>query len=321
MMRNHLDDTVLGQQLKEAESFLRRRKKPLMRMLQIGTILLVFGFILHALYSSWNEITDYAWEIRYGVLAVSFMISILSASFSAYLLKLIAARLGANLTFRTTFRLFYLSQLARYIPGMLWGILGWAYLAEREAGVRKTSSAAALILHLLFQVVSGVVVFVLTIPFWEDVNDTAGLIPVLLLLPLGLLLLQPRLVKRVFNLGLRLAGEQPLDIEWGYRFLLMQLTLSIVAWVGRGLASYLLINSITYCAPSKFGVIVGTFAIAWVVGLVSVLTPSGLGIMEATITLLLSFSFPIYVAAIIALLTRLMRTGSDIVCAAIAWRL
>jgi uncharacterized membrane protein YbhN (UPF0104 family) len=321
MMSNRLDDMVLGQQLNEAISFLRRRKKPLMRVLQIGTILLIFGLILRALYSNWNAITDYAWEIRYGVLAVSFMISIFSASFSAYLLKLIAARLGANIPFRQTFRLFYLSQLTRYIPGMLWGILGWAYLAEREAGVRKTSSAAALILHLLFQVVSGVVIFVLTIPFWEDVSDTVGLIPILLLLPFGLLLLQPRLVKSVFNLGLRLAGQQPLDIEWGYRFLLTQLSLSMVAWVGRGLASYFLINSITYCAPSKFGVIVGVFAIAWVVGLVSVLTPSGLGIMEASITLLLSFTFPVYVAAIIALLTRLMRTFSDLACAAIAWRL
>lgn len=320
-MRNHLYDKVWGQQLKDAKSLLRRKQKPLMRLLQIGTVLLVFGFILHALYSSWTEATEYTWEIRYGVLAASFTISIISAAFSAYLLKLIAAELGANLSLRKTFRVFYLSQLARYIPGMLWGILGWAYLAEREAGVRKTISSAALILHLLFQVVSGVMVFALTIPFWEDVNDTAGLIPALLLLPFGLLLLRPRLVKRVFNLGLRLAGEQPLDMEWGHRFVLMQLTLSIVAWVGRGLASFFLINSITYCAPSKFGVIVGTFAIAWVVGLVSVLTPSGLGVMEASITFLLSFSFPIYVAAIIALLTRLTRIVGDVACAAIAWRL
>jgi len=320
-MRNHLDDMVWRQQLREAKSFLRRKKKPLMRFLQVGTILLVFGFVLNALYSSWSDITEYTWEIRYGVLAASFTISIVSAAFSAYLLKLIIAELGANVSLRKTFRVFYLSQLARYIPGMLWGILGWAYLAEREAGVRKTISSAALILHLLFQVVSGVIVFVLSIPFWEDVPDTAGLIPVLLLLPVGLLFLQPRLVRRIFNLGLRLAGEQPLDIEWGYRFVLMQLMLSIVAWVGRGLASFFLINSITYCAPSKFGVIVGAFAIAWVVGLVSVLTPSGLGVMEASITLLLSFSFPIYVAAIIALVTRLTRTAGDLACAAIAWRL
>jgi hypothetical protein len=175
--------------------------------------------------------------------------------------------------------------------------------------------------HLLLQVVSGVVVFVLTIPFWENINDLTGLMPVVLLLPLGLLLLQPQLVNRAFNFGLRLAGEQPTDVQWGYKYVLMQLSLWIVAWLGRGVASFLLINSITFCAPSKLPVIVGIFAIAWVVGFVSVLTPSGLGVMEGSLTLLLSFYFPVYVAAIIALLTRVVRTAGDIVSAVIASRL
>jgi uncharacterized membrane protein YbhN (UPF0104 family) len=320
-MKKTLEVLMDGRRVKEPISVLRSRKKPLMRLLQIGTIVIIFGFLLHALYSSWHEIRAYTWEIKYGVLALSFILSILSASFSAYLLRRILTRLGVSLSYRKLFRVFFLSQLARYIPGMLWGVLGWAYLAEREEGVPKTTSTAALMLHLLFQVVSGVMVFLLTIPFWENVSDTAALIPVLLLLPLGLLLLQPQLVRRAFNFGLRLGGQQPLDIDWGYGYVLMQLTLSMAAWVGRGLTSYFLIQSITFCPPSKLAVIVGAIAIAWVVGLVSVVTPSGLGVMEGSLTILLSFAFPIYVAAIIALLTRLMRTVSDMACAAIAWRL
>lgn len=316
-----VSDSVSTQTVRRSISFLRNRRSPLSRLLQIGTIVVIFGFLFHTLYANWSAVTTYDWKINYPILAISFLFTLISAAFYVYPLKLILAKLGASLSYRKTFRLFFVSQLARYLPGMLWGVLGWVYLAEREEGVRKTTSATALTVHLLLQVVSGVVVFVLTIPLWKNINDLASLMPFVLLVPLGLLLLQPVLVTRAFNLGLRLAGEQPLDVQWGNKYLLLQMSLWLVAWIGRGVASFLLINSITFCTLSKLPVIVGMFAIAWVVGFVSVLTPSGLGVMEGSLTVLLSFYFPVYVAAIIALLTRLLRTIGDIMCAMIAWRL
>lgn len=313
--------SIGGQRAQEWLSFLGDKRSFFYRLLQIAIIVTIFGFLFHTLYANWNEVRAYDWKVNYPILAVSFLFTLVSASFYVYPLKLVLSRLGAPLTYRKTFRLFFMSQLARYIPGMVWGVLSWAYLAEREEGVRKTTSTTALTVHLLFQVVSGVVVFVLTIPFWQNAIDLAGLMPVVLLLPLGLLLLQPALVNRGFNFALRLAGEQPLNVRWGYRYVLMQLGLWIVGWLGRGLASLLLINSIASCAPSKLPIVTGIFAIAWVIGFVTILTPSGLGVMEGSLTLLLSFHFPVYVAVVVALLTRLMRTIADIVCAVIAWRL
>jgi len=51
------------------------------------------------------------------------------------------------------------------------------------------------------------------------------------------------------------------------------------------------------------------------------LTPAGLGTMEVTLVFLLSFYFPVHVATVIALWTRVARTAVDLVSAGIAWRL
>ena len=65
----------------------------------------------------------------------------------------------------------------------------------------------------------------------------------------------------------------------------------------------------------------GMFAVAWVAGFLSPVTPSGVGVMEGGPTFLLSFHIPFHVATIIALWTRLARTASDLACAGIVWRL
>jgi len=162
--------------------------------------------------------------------------------------------------------------------------------------------------------------FILTLPFWGEIPGLSGLYPVLLLVPLGLILLHPVFLRRGLNFVLRLVGQKPLDLNWGYGYVLSQLALWGSFWVIHGLASYHLIKAVSN-PPPPFPVVTGIFAIAWVAGFVSLLTPSGLGVMEGTLTLLLGFYLPLYMATIIALLTRLLRTAGDLVCAAIAWKL
>ncbi len=287
--------------------------------LRVAIVVIVSGFLFRTLYLGWGEIVAYHWSLDYLALIIAFLLVLLAAAFYAYLWKLILVRLGNPLSYRKSFRIFFLSQLGRYIPGKIWGILGLVYLSGRE-GISQAISGASIILQLMLQVVSGVMLFILTLPFWREIPVLVGLYPVLFLFPLGLLLLHPTFLRRGFDFALRLVGQKPVDLNWGYGYLLGQLALWGSFWVIQGLASYHLIKAISN-SPPPFPVVTGIFAIAWVVGFVSLLTPSGLGVVEGTLTLLLSFYLPLYVAIIIALLTRLLRTAGDLVCAAIAWKL
>jgi len=296
------------------------RKRLLSGVSGVALVLLIFGFMLRTLYLRWEEIVSYEWNLDYLALIIAFSLMLSASAFYAYLWKLILHRLGTPLSYRKSYRVFFLSQLGRYLPGKVWGILGLVYLSQKE-GVSKVVSGASVTLQLLLQVVSGIMVFAVTLPFWSRTDSMRDLYVLFVFLAVGLVLLHPALVNRGLNLALRITGQTEMDLSWRYSYLLGQLGLWGVFWFVNGVAYYFLIRSIYSSSLPQVPVLAGIFAIAWVAGFVSLLTPAGLGVMEGTLALLLSFYFPVHVATIIALWTRVARTASDLVAAIIAWRL
>jgi len=296
------------------------RKAVFSRVAGVAIVLLIFGFMFRSLYLEWEQIVAYRWDFNYLSLVVAFSLMLSAAAFYAFLWKLILERLGTPLSYRKSYRIFFLSQLGRYIPGKIWSILGLVYLSEKE-GVSKVMSSASVMLQLMLQVVSGVMVFAVTLPFWESMDAVPGLSILLLSLPAGLILMHPALVSRGVNLALRLTGQPETELTWSYGYLLRQLGFWAVFWLLNGVAYHFLIRSIDSSPLPRFFVLAGIFSIAWVAGFVSLVTPAGLGVMEGTLAFLLSFYFPIHVATVIALWTRVARTAVDLVSAAIAWRL
>jgi uncharacterized membrane protein YbhN (UPF0104 family) len=301
-------------------SIIQNRRGLLSRVAGIAIVLLIFGIMLRTLYLAWEEIVSYDWNLNYLALIIAFSLMLSSSAFYAYLWKLILDRLGTPLSYRKSYRIFFLSQLGRYFPGKVWSILGLVYLSQKE-GVSKVISGASVTLQLLLQVVSGIMVFAITLPFWGSVDSVTDLHVLFLFFPAGLILLHPALVSRGLNLALRVTGQAQMELSWRYSYLLGQLGLWGVFWLVNGVAYYFLIGSIYASSIPQVPVLAGIFAIAWVAGFVSLVTPAGLGVMEGTLALLLSFYFPAHVATIIALWTRLARTASDLVSAIIAWRL
>jgi uncharacterized membrane protein YbhN (UPF0104 family) len=286
----------------------------------VAIALLIFGFMFRSLYLDWEQIVTYNWDFDYLSLAFAFSLMLSATALYAFLWKLILERLGTSLTYGKSYRIFFLSQLGRYIPGKIWSILGLVYLSQQE-GVSTVISGASVILQLLLQIVSGVIAFALALPFWSEVESLTGVAIVVGVLGLCLALLHPTLVTRGVNLGLRLTGQAEMELDWSYSYLLGQLALWVGFWLLNGVAYHFLIRSIDSSPLPNFIVLAGIFSLAWVVGFLSLVTPSGLGVMEGTLAFLLSFHLPLHVATIVALWTRVARTATDLVCAAIAWRL
>jgi uncharacterized membrane protein YbhN (UPF0104 family) len=298
----------------------RGRKAVLSRLAGIAVVLLIFGFMFRSLYLEWEHLVAYRWDLDYAALTVALLLMLSASAFYAFLWKLILDRLGTPLSYRKSYRIFFLSQLGRYIPGKMWSILGLVYLSDKE-GVSKVMSGTSVILQLVLQVVSGVMVFAVTLPFWQSMDAVPGLNILLFSLPAGLILLHPVIVSRGVNWVLRLTGRPETELTWSYSYLLRQLGLWAVFWLLNGVAYHFLIRSIDSSPLPQFFVLAGIFSIAWVAGFVSLVTPAGLGVMEGTLAFLLSFYFPVHVATVIALWTRVARTVIDLVCAGIAWRL
>ena len=92
-------------------------------------------------------------------------------------------------------------------------------------------------------------------------------------------------------------------------------------WFVSAIAGHAVVLCIYASSLPRIAMSAGIFAVAWVTSLPSPVTPAGLGVMERTLAFLLSFYFPVHVATVVALWTRVARTAVDLVSAAIAWRL
>ncbi len=207
---------------------------------------------------------------------------------------------------------YFVSQIAKYLPGGIWAIPGRMVIYELQ-GVQRASSVVSVLRETTAFYVGGAIVafmgLVLGTPFSDEIRV---LLALGLLVSIMIIILTHTPWVWAFLDKLRLPrGSQwesyrsldngQLRLSWLPRALLV----SIAFWGLLGLPFQLLIGAVTG-APSTFswfeaGAI---FAAAWCVGFVVILVPAGLGVRESALTFMLAQALPLSDAINIALLAR-----------------
>lgn len=91
-------------------------------------------------------------------------------------------------------------------------------------------------------------------------------------------------------------------------------------WLCQGIAFFLFIRSLVSAVRwADAGVLMACYALAWIVGFLSFLIPSGLGVREGLLGLLLANNMPVPQATLIALLCRVWMLSAEIVLAGTAF--
>jgi uncharacterized membrane protein YbhN (UPF0104 family) len=240
---------------------------------------------------------------------------------SAALWRSTLQRLGGRLSLATAMRIWFSSQLVRYVPGNIWHLMGRVYLTQ-QAGVGKQVTSMSLVFELLQTITAALLMAAVSLLFWQRQSAqgfwTLLLIPLLLCYTLPKLLLQRPLDWALRRTGL---GSFP-GISLHRRDLFALLPGYCASWFAYGCGLYLLALSIHPLPLTAIPALVGIFAIAWVVGFLSFITPSGLGVREGVLGYLLSSLMPLPVALLLALLARVWLTLAELGCAAlVVWRL
>jgi hypothetical protein len=147
------------------------------------------------------------------------------------------------------------------------------------------------------------------------------LLPFLIVIPLGLVVIQPSVLERLLNWGLRLFRRGPVVIELTAWDLARFAALHLLIWLGYGLAFYLFTKALYPMPWEWLPVWAGIFAGAWVLGFLSLLAPGGLGVREGVLLYLLGFYLPSHVAIVVTLLSRLWVTAAELMGTALAFGL
>jgi len=277
----------------------------------------VVYFLGRVLYANWSQIQQHEWQFNLPLLAGATVSLIGSYVLDIAIWRYAITRMGERITLPHALRLYFAAGLAKYIPGTVWQFLGWFYLAQRE-GISKIVAGTSIVLCQALSALAGALLALAAFAAYGSEDVVRQLIPLLLILPVALLVLQPRVVGTLLNWGLTRIGRQPIDLNLSFRDLLLIFVFYVLSYVLWGLALFLFTNSLTTLPWSNFAPFLGVFPAAYALGLIAPFAPAGLGVREGTLTVLISFFVPLPIATVIALLTRPWMMAVEIVGAALA---
>jgi len=265
----------------------------------------------------WAELLQ--WRERFQPLPffVAVSLLILYHSFLAWLFGRWLGLLGGSLAWARSFKVIYISQMARFLPGGIWGYAGQVYLGAQQ-GVPASTVMIASGAHALLNVITGIILALLLIPKAGMMGTTWNLAPVLLmgtaaaavLLPGGVRFFQRRLCAG----STRTEG----DGRIGFRSLCGLSLLYSLHWVLYGLAFWFYLRSLDVASQLSFGSALGALAGAGVMGLIVPFVPGGLGVREGTLAFLLQPALAAPDAAFVSLFSRVWLLFADLICFGIA---
>ncbi|MGI8778452.1 MAG: lysylphosphatidylglycerol synthase domain-containing protein [Acidimicrobiales bacterium] len=236
---------------------------------------------------------DWWWLAAGVLLAAAAMVTI------AMLWRVALRLVGAEMDRRSVVAVYFQGELAKYVPGGPWAVVGRAELARRRGlGPAAAYGGVALSLAGLYLATALLAaVFLLT---GADGGPSLALVPVLGILVVGFAGLHPRVVARLVALSRRVLKG---DIEvprWGDSLVLVVRYLPVPLLTGT--ATWCLARALSPHAGYRD--VVGATALAWLAGFVAVPVPGGVGVREATFVAAAS-SLPGGVAAVVAIAARL----------------
>ncbi len=297
-------------------------KKLLRWTVQIIVLGAIAFFLTRAVVTNWQQIKSFQWQsINVWILLASFACLLVTQFYMIFLWRWNLVKLGAQINLSSAFRIFSLSYMGRYLPGKVWQMVGMVYLGHKE-GVRAEAGVWAAILVEILAIISGILVTLVALlleqkrllsPLFTSLKMGA-ISPWWLLLPLAisLILIHPKILESCTNWLLRLFKRQPIKFGLSYSGVLGFFLLYILSWLMYGAAFYLFLLSVSPLPLSDISFVTGSFTASYVVGLLAIFVPGGLGVREGLLSLFLSGLMGSGVAVALSFAQRLWFTLAEL---------
>ena len=289
--------------------------KTLLKIIKWIVAATIIFFLIKYLLDNFNQIPKGEITFNYSLLIISIIIITISYLLMSFLWWLTLKKMNKKISFSKSFRIYFSSMLGRYVPGKALLVISRIYMTQKQ-GIERKEAFASIVLDLALFSLSGIILFLFTLPFFE-------IIPKEIIWPLfvaGILLLplvHPKLLKKIINLGLKIIKKQPIRFRMKFKNSFTLLLLHILRWIIQGIGMYLFAKSFLPTSPLLIYIIPGVYALSIVLGMLMIIAPGGLGIREGLIVLLLAPFMPTTLIILFSLTSRILLTLIEIVLAII----
>jgi uncharacterized membrane protein YbhN (UPF0104 family) len=298
---------------------LSKHKITLSNIAGILIMSLIFVFLGKQLHSNWNLALSYNWDLYIHVLIASFFIFLVARILRSLTWKISLSLIDEEISLWDSCEIISLSELAKYVPGKVWNLLGNVYLAKKK-NISQVKAFTSQILLAMVLVLSGLLIFSVFLLFNFKLfnSNLHNIYLILIIIPIVIFSLHPKTVNTCIQYVLKKTGKYDTPIKFSFNNLLLLLFCSIILWFFYGLWFYIFTKSIFPLTNVQFPIFMSIYAISWTLGFLAIIVPSGLGIREGVLTYLLGFFMPIPMALAISILSRIWLIICDLLCAFIA---
>lgn len=267
------------------------------RVIGLGITVAIFGWIGRSMIEHWQAISSRVATIRWSTfLLAAGMFAVFLFAFRALAWRQILIGFGHRVPPAPAVRIWSTSELARYLPGVIWQVVGRVYLVK-PYGVRGSVCSASQILELAIFLLANLLVAVACL-VWLGIKNMDG--PARLwmsvamgLVPVLIFLLHPKVLFRIINGVLRRLGKPPIEPRMGFATLTGLLLWSVAGLLWQSLAIWLIVEEpLGGLQLAKWWVVAGAYCLAWVAGFLAVWAPGGLGVRELVFIAALRFALP-----------------------------
>lgn len=203
------------------------------------------------------------------------------------------------------------SELHRYIPGNIWSFVGRT-VRLAEQGMSKKDIAKCTLFEMQFLVFGTAGASILAIPFLQTYFNLSQTFVFLLLITFiaGVLLFA---FHRKLGIKLFFLPDYP---PFESVFLII---ISALLFFFFGLGYYFAIVSFIFIDPNLIWQIVGISILSYLVGYLSLITPSGIGVREGALAFGLAKIIPVGAAGFVALFARFVMTFTEVLYVIISY--
>ena len=256
-------------------------------------------------------------QIGWGAMVASSVFALLGTVLLLGLWTSVLRGLGASVPLAEAWRAFFVSQLGKYLPGLVWPALAQME-AGRRWGVRRSVMLAANLLMIAVLVGSGTVIGLVLVPGAVGLAGVSGWLAWGLAAALLVVCLWPRLLTTAVDRAFSAVHREPPHLTASPVAMVVSFGWAVGVWVLYGVHVWFLVHAVGGAGADAWVASVGAIALGWALGLVAVLAPAGVGVRDAVVMAVLTPLVGRSPALAVALASRGLLALTDVLLAAVA---
>ena len=288
-------------------------RKPLWRRVFAVLLIAATGwYLISAIAGNWQELRAFDWNIDPFYLATSVIAHVAVLGWGVFVWGRVLRSFDyPSVPFPALLRIWFLSNLARYVPGKVWQFLAVAQLG-RNAGLPSALLLTSLLVHTAFSLLAAMILGTFALE-----GDLLGGFPALFLAGaatmIALGLVHPTVLNAAIGIVPRLLRREIVSWKGSWLRGVGLLWLSLLSWIFYGAAFSLFVASLARIPVTAVPALSGINALSFVIGYLAIITPAGMGVREVAMANLLLPLLPSGVAAVLAVASRMWTVAAELI--------